>query len=91
LVFGSEPRAALPLLERAVALRTNLLDPGSPALADAKVALSNCYLDLGERKKALSLLAEARAIYNKHLLLGEHYRKPMIELEGRFRKHARGS
>ncbi len=91
LELSGEPRTALALLERAVALRTNLLDPVSPALADAKVALSNCYLDLGKRKKALSQLAEARAIYKKHLMLGEHYRKPMAELENRFRRRPHGS
>ncbi|MGA2597414.1 MAG: serine/threonine-protein kinase [Bryobacteraceae bacterium] len=76
---------ALPLLERAVAIRTDLLDPASPALADAEIALSNCYLDLGRRKEASTLLVRAEAIHRLHAMLGEHYRKPLRDLEHRFR------
>ncbi len=84
LLLG-EPRKALPLLDQAVNLRTGLLDRASPALADADIALSNCYLDLHERKKASVLLARAKAIHREHAILGEHYRKPMTELERRMR------
>jgi cytochrome c len=62
-----------------------LLDPGSPALADAEIALSNCHLDLGDGKTAIDLLARAKAIHNKHPILGLHYRKPLIALEHRIR------
>jgi eukaryotic-like serine/threonine-protein kinase len=79
---------ALPLLERAFALRTGLLDAASPALADAGIALSNCYLDLRQRKKASALLVRAEAIHRQHTTLGEQYRTPLKELERRLRPTA---
>jgi tetratricopeptide (TPR) repeat protein len=81
---SGEGRRALPLLERAVALRSQILDTSaSPALGDAQVALANCYLDLHNRKEASLLLARAKAILGQHVALGDQYRKPMIELERR--------
>jgi serine/threonine-protein kinase len=76
-----EARAALPLLQRSAAIRNELLDPNSPALADAYIALGECRLGLGERKAGSALLARAEAIHASHPRLGEQYRRPLKHLE----------
>jgi hypothetical protein len=84
-LLAGKARDAQPLLERAVALRTELLDAASPLLADAEIALSNCYIDLRELQKASALLTSAKAIHRKHAVLGRHYLKPLTALEDRIR------
>jgi serine/threonine protein kinase len=83
-LHGGNAHEALPLLEKAVTLRTGLLDAASPALADADIALSNCYLDLRGISKASMMLGRAKAIQRVHAVLGEHYRKPLRDLEHGF-------
>jgi tetratricopeptide (TPR) repeat protein len=77
----NKARAALPLLQRAAAVRNELLDPNSPALADAYIALANCRFDLGDRKAGSALLARAEAIHARHPRLGEQYGTPLRHLE----------
>jgi hypothetical protein len=82
---GGNAHEALPPLERALALRSGLLDAESPAIAEGEIALSNCYLELHERKKASALLVRAEAIHRQHATLGAHFRIPLNELKRRFR------
>ena len=76
---------ALPLLKRAVELRSELLDANSPSLGDAQLALAACYLDLGERVRAAELLARARKIQTAHRELAREFTTPLLELERRMR------
>jgi hypothetical protein len=84
-LLGGHARDARPLLEQAVAFQKRLLARTSPALADAEIALSNCYIDLREPEKASALLGSAKAIHRKHTILGQHHVRPLIELENRIR------
>ena len=79
------PAEALPLLKRAVELRTEVLDAASPALADAQVALAMCAFDLGDRDQASALFARARAIQAAHRELGREFREPLRQLDQRLR------
>lgn len=55
---------ALPLLQRAVALSSELYDrERSPAVADAQIALADCLMALGKRIQIRALLAQAKAIH----------------------------
>jgi len=74
---------ALPLLQRAVQLGSEIYDRGhSPALADYQVALAKCLLALGRRDQAQALLVQAKAIHAPYKDLGEQFRRPLRELEG---------
>ena len=78
------PGDALPLLKRAVVLDSELYDrERSPVLADAQVALADCYLDLGKRDEAKALLAQAKAIHAAHTELGEHFKAPLRRVAAR--------
>jgi eukaryotic-like serine/threonine-protein kinase len=76
---------ALPLLRRALDLRSEILDANSPELAEAQVALAACYLDLGERAQAAALRDHARAIHASHPQLARGYREPLEQLARRMR------
>jgi serine/threonine protein kinase/tetratricopeptide (TPR) repeat protein len=84
LLLGN-PSDALPLLQRAVDLRESFLDPASPSLADARIALASCHLDLGHSRQAKSLLTEAKKALASHRELGRQYTLPLHELDHRFR------
>jgi len=81
-----QPSNALPLLQRAVDLRESFLDPASPSLADARVALASCHLDLGNSRPAESLLNQAKKALASHRELGRQYTVPLHELDQRFRQ-----
>ncbi|MGA8503753.1 MAG: protein kinase, partial [Candidatus Sulfotelmatobacter sp.] len=87
LLLG-HPSDALPLVERAVDLREGFLDPASPSLADARVAVASCQLDLGHSRQAESLLTQAKKAFAAHRELGRQYTLPLHELELRFRQIA---
>ena len=75
---------ALPLLQRALQLGSDVYDPDrSPNLADSQIALASCLLNLGRKDRARELPAQARAIHATHKDLGEQFRKPLRELEAR--------
>jgi hypothetical protein len=76
---------ALPLLKRAVELRSEVMDQNSPRLSDAQVWLAACYLDLGKRAQAAALVARARAAQASHRELSREYRDPLREVERRLR------
>jgi serine/threonine-protein kinase len=82
LLLTHHPAEALPLLQRAVQLGSEVYDPHqSPALADSKIALAKCLLTLGRRDQTRALLAQAKAIHSTHKDLGEQFRRPLRELE----------
>lgn len=61
-----DPSGAQPLLERSAQLAAEIYDPVSPIIAATKVALASCYLDLGRRDNAVSLLSQADSIRAMH-------------------------
>jgi len=83
-LLTQQAQEALPLLQQAVAMDKQLYDAKrSPVLADAEIALANCYLDLGNHKQAQVMLTDAKAIHATHGRLGEHYKGPLRQLEAR--------
>jgi tetratricopeptide (TPR) repeat protein len=81
LLMSRRAADALPILSRAVTLSAELYDrERSPALSDAQIALASCYLALGQRDKAQSLLASAEAIQATHRELGTQYTEPLHRL-----------
>lgn len=83
-LLGHRAAEAQPLLQRAVELSSEIYDPDrSPELADAQIALASCLVDLGQRARAQTLLAQAKAIHSTHKELGRHFTKPLEELEAR--------
>jgi eukaryotic-like serine/threonine-protein kinase len=79
-----QPSQAVSLLEQAVTLDEQLYDvKQSPVLADAQIALANCYLALRQPVQAQSLLARAEAIHATHRELGLQYKGPLRELRAR--------
>jgi len=80
------PSDALPLLERAVELRQSTLDSTSPVLALVRIALANCYLDLGESDKAKALSDAATKAIATHREVGNQYLKPLKDLQARLRR-----
>jgi len=88
-LLRGQPSTALPLLQKTVELRESILDPISPELASARVALASCYFDLGQPAQASALLAQARKALASHRELGHQYTRPLKELEGRMHKAVR--
>ncbi len=86
LLLSRRPLEALPLLQRAVRLGSDVYDPDrSPRLAASEIALAQDLVALDRRAEALALLARAKAIHATHKDLGEQYRKPLRELEALLR------
>lgn len=79
LRLGLQDRALAALI-RAVALSSELFGPDSPALADARVALAECLLRLGDRMQATALMQQASLTHGRHAMVAEHYRRPLQEL-----------
>ena len=71
---------ALPLLEAAVGIYERTQVPASPWLADARVALAECRLDLGDADGARVLYQRAGDALRTHAELGEHFRRPLRAL-----------
>jgi thioredoxin-like negative regulator of GroEL len=75
---------ARPLLERAVQLGSEVLDPKhSLQLADSEIALASCFLDLGHPDQARPLLLQAKAIQATYKDLGDQFKSPLRKLEAR--------
>jgi serine/threonine-protein kinase len=84
LLMTNRAAEALPLLQRAAQLASELYDPQrSPALADSQIALGLCLLRLGRRDEARVWLSHAQAIHATHRELGEQYRRPLRDLQTR--------
>jgi serine/threonine-protein kinase len=82
-----QPAKALPLLSRASELFSSMLDPASAVLADVQAALAECWLQLGDRAKAKSLLSEAQRIAATHPHLGVQHLRPLIEVDKGLRSY----
>ena len=72
---------ALPRLQRALELNTQIYDPLSTELLPAQATLANAYLQAGDLTRAKALLAKAESIRKRHRKLGERYEKPLRELK----------
>lgn len=72
---------ALPLLQRSVELRQSIVEPISPLLASAQIALAECYLDLGNPEQAQALAANARKALETHKQVSNLYTRPLHEVE----------
>jgi serine/threonine protein kinase len=75
--------AARAPLERALALRSANEADVSPRVAEARIALAECLLDLGERGTAQALLAQARSAHAAHAELGPHFVQPLQTAQAR--------
>jgi tetratricopeptide (TPR) repeat protein len=83
LLLG-QPVSARPDFERALSLFQEVYDRArSPDVADAQVALANCYLELGQPGKAQALFGSAEAIQAIHRELGVQYTEPLRKLRAR--------
>jgi eukaryotic-like serine/threonine-protein kinase len=78
---SGQPDVALPLLQRSLSTRKNHLGPASPRIAEAQIVLAECYLALGDSKQAHLLGDAASSIHALHKELGEHYRRPLRQLQ----------
>jgi serine/threonine-protein kinase len=80
---------AAPLLRNAVVLYEQLYDgQSSPVLANALVALGDCYVDLQQLDGARALEARATAIHASAGPLGPQFRRPLAELRARLKAPA---
>jgi serine/threonine-protein kinase len=82
-LLENDPAGALPLLQRALDDQAAMLDPQSPAIAQAEALVGLAYLDLGNRAQARDLLSKARAIVQTHAELSLRYLQPIHELSAR--------
>jgi tetratricopeptide (TPR) repeat protein len=75
---------ARPNLERALRLREDNAESGSPWVGEAEVALANCLLDLGDRIRARSLFDKAAAAFASHREVGTQFKGAADALALRF-------
>jgi tetratricopeptide (TPR) repeat protein len=80
LALGDAP-AALPLLERAAAIRREDLSPASAQRLQAQAALSEAYRALDRRADAQHALDEARAVAARNAVLGPQYTQALERSE----------
>jgi len=73
--------SALPLLQRTLAMREQLLAPSSLRIAEAQIALAECHLALGREAEARSLADAATVTHATHRQIGEQYREPLRRLQ----------
>jgi tetratricopeptide (TPR) repeat protein len=71
----------LPLLQEAAGARAELLDPKSPALAEALIRLAECDLRLGKLEEARGNRGRAQQIIAAHPRLGRQYTGSLRRLE----------
>src|SRR5215831_19347819 len=84
LLLSGKAMEAKPLLERAVALSDAIWDTSqSLNAADARIALAECLLEVGDRKRALELLAQGHSIHARHKDVGTHLTSAMQNFEKR--------
>jgi serine/threonine-protein kinase len=75
-LMGHDAASALPLLQQATQLQSEMLDPASPACAESEALLGIAYFYSGDRDRAREQLARARSILRVHPELGERYTRP---------------
>lgn len=86
---GGDAAAARPLLEGALAARSDLYLPRSPKIAEAELALAECDLAQGRREAAAERVAHAEAIQARHASLSARYTEPLRRLRERLAAPAR--
>ncbi len=80
---GGDAHAALPLLERTLKLRLADEASRSPWLAQARVSLARCLLDLGEPARARSLYEAVARSQAGQSNIGPQFREPVEDLARR--------
>jgi predicted Ser/Thr protein kinase len=75
---------ALPRLQRAVELDSEMFDPLSTEMLPAQGALATAFLQIGDRGSAAKLLAQAESNWRRHRHLGERYEQPIRALRRSF-------
>ncbi len=80
---GGKGQTAVALLRRALSLRLATDVPNSPWLAQIRVSLAQCLLDLNQNAEARKLYGEAAASLSHHADLGLQFRQPLHELAKR--------
>ena len=70
-------------VDLALSLRQASETAHSPWLAEVRIALADCLLDLGEKKAAQALFVQARTAHAAHTELGAHFRQPLARLGAR--------
>ena len=80
-LLSRQAAKALPLLSRTAEVRSETLDPASPALADVRGALAECWAQLGDRARARASLDEALKIAASHPRLGIQHLGPLRDAE----------
>ena len=78
-----ETRSAIPLLQRALTERQENLDPSSPRIAEAQIAIAECHLLQGDLAAARELANAAAVIEAVHKELGPQYRGPLKRLQAK--------
>jgi hypothetical protein len=69
------------LLEPAVKIRTEALDPLSPLLCEALMPLAECEWKLGHHEQARALRDRARRIVAGHAVMGKQYTEALRSLD----------
>jgi tRNA A-37 threonylcarbamoyl transferase component Bud32 len=80
---GGDVAQARVALETALRLREAGAPGANPWVGEAQIALANCWVDLGERGRARSLLNRAAAGFAVHAELGAHFSIPAAALAQR--------
>ena len=80
---AGDPLAARFNLERSLSLRSANDHAASPSIAEAQIALAECFTALGEQAQARSLVKRAAAIQASHVGLGDHYKQPLLHVRRR--------
>jgi eukaryotic-like serine/threonine-protein kinase len=70
-------------LERALTLREMSDDQNSPRIAELQVAFANYLFATHHSGQAKTLLAKAEAVQRAHRELGDHFKRPLRELQAR--------
>jgi len=77
---AGEAASAREYAERALVLRRELSDPGSPWLAEAYIVLADAQLATGETHRASDSVARARAALAAQNEVGDQFRQPLLAL-----------
>jgi serine/threonine-protein kinase len=89
--LGGNAAGARAHLERAVALRVAHGAPESAWLSEARIALADCLVDLGDRESARQLVAAAKASHAAHSELGQHFKAPLTKVAARLEAETRSA
>jgi hypothetical protein len=73
-------------LSQSLDILESRLQPSSPYIADAQAAYGRCLLRMGRHDDAHARLLLANAVLAANSELGEHFRKPVRELEVRLQR-----